>query len=137
MSNNPFLWLNAVSVLIYFAVLIVAFIIAIINWNRSPRAAAILLAGLTIILLSDITIGCYPFVLRTTNFRIFQSIGIIVYGLTSLATSCGIVLIVIAVFVDRKNKPAINNKIETLESFETITIGTSDNPYHVSQPMQN
>lgn len=135
MSTFPWYLLHLVSYCIYLAVLFCAFIFALINWSKSPRAAAMLVAGLSIILLSDLTKGCVPYVIRITsaNAQFLSYIFSIVHIVTSIATSCGILLIAIAVFIDRKIKPAINKKIETIETIETINFGTNDNPYHVSQ----
>ncbi len=139
MSTFPWYLLHIVSSCIYLAVLLCAFIFALINWSKSPRAAVMLVAGLSIILLSDLTKGCVPYIIRTTNAnaQFFSDIFSIVHIVTSIATSCGILLIAIAVFIDRKIKPAINKKFDTIETIETVTFGTNDNPYHVSQPSRS
>ena len=130
MSINSMAWLYTASSLIRIAILIVAFIFALINWSKSPRAALILLAGLTFMIMSTLIISIgIPLSswVRTSNYP--EILGILSF-LSSILSTFGVVLIVFAVFVDRSKKPAVTEK------FETITLGTNDNPYQVSQPTQ-
>lgn len=126
------LWFYTASSMIHIAILVFAFTFALINRSKCRRATLVLLVGLFCMIISSLIVSVgVPIIYNFYSVSASPNVIGALRSFLSIISSFGIALIVIAVYVDREKKPAI------IERYETVTIGTSDNPYQVSQPTQN